>query len=405
MPRNGSGAYSRAVSAYVYNTIISQTDVNAEMDDIATALTASLAKDGQTTPTANLPMGGFKLTGLAAGSAAGNSLRYEQLFTTGAVQLLGAMDWVKGANIASATTINLTTATGNAVHVTGTTQIDAVTLGSGMWRMVIFDGILTLAHSATNNNLPGGANITTAANDRALYWSDGTTVYCAAYTPAAGLQTKDAELTAIAGLTSAANKVPRFTGSGTADLLDFKDEDNMASDSATAVPSQQSVKAYVDTSIAAIPAALTLGTPQATTSGSSVSITGIPSGTKRVTLMLNGVSTTGTSVPRVQLGDSGGLENSGYTAIAMGFAGTVASTDYTDGFGLRNDWTAARAANGMIIFCHVGSNVWVAQGAMQLAFGEGGNVTGIKTLSAELDRIGIVTADAFDAGSINILYE
>jgi hypothetical protein len=189
MPRNGSGAYSRAVSAYVYNTIISQTDVNAEMDDIATALTASLAKDGQTTPTANLPMGGFKLTGLAAGSAAGNSLRYEQLFTTGAVQLLGAMDWVKGANIASATTINLTTATGNAVHVTGTTQIDAVTLGSGMWRMVIFDGILTLAHSATNNNLPGGANITTAANDRALYWSDGTTVYCAAYNKASGKAT------------------------------------------------------------------------------------------------------------------------------------------------------------------------------------------------------------------------
>ncbi len=189
MPRNGSGAYSRAVSAYVYNTIISQTDVNAEMDDIATALTASLAKDGQTTPTANLPMGGFKLTGLAAGSAAGNSLRYEQLFTTGAVQLLGAMDWVKGANIASATTINLTTATGNAVHVTGTTQIDAVTLGSGMWRMVIFDGILTLAHSATNNNLPGGANITTAANDRALYWSDGTIVYCAAYNKASGKAT------------------------------------------------------------------------------------------------------------------------------------------------------------------------------------------------------------------------
>lgn len=101
-------------------------------------------------------------------------------------QLTSVLNEALGAPIASASTINLTTATGNFLHVTGTTTITAVTLGAGMRREVIFDGILTLTHHATSNNLPGGANITTAVGDRASYYSDGTTVYCTKYQRADG---------------------------------------------------------------------------------------------------------------------------------------------------------------------------------------------------------------------------
>lgn len=77
--------------------MISQTDVNAEMDDIATALTASLAKDGQTVPTANLPMGGYKLTGVGNGSARTDYAAMGQVQD-------GKVNWVDGGGTADAIT-------------------------------------------------------------------------------------------------------------------------------------------------------------------------------------------------------------------------------------------------------------------------------------------------------------
>jgi hypothetical protein len=104
----------------------------------------------------------------------------------GANTFTAAQEWATGTAIASAATINLDTATGNRVHITGTTAITAVTLTRGP-RTLVFDGVLTLTHNATTNNLPGGVNITTAAGDRAIYESDGTTVYCVSYNRASGL--------------------------------------------------------------------------------------------------------------------------------------------------------------------------------------------------------------------------
>jgi len=80
MPRNGSGTYQLpAGQPVVTGTVISSSTFNTLTNDISNALTQSLSKDGQTPATANLPMGGFKLTGLANGSASTDSITYGQV--------------------------------------------------------------------------------------------------------------------------------------------------------------------------------------------------------------------------------------------------------------------------------------------------------------------------------------
>jgi len=80
MPFNGSGTYTLPTgNPVVTGTPISSTTTNNTNSDIATALTNCITRDGQSTPSANLPMNSKKLTGLAAGSSAGDSVRYEQV--------------------------------------------------------------------------------------------------------------------------------------------------------------------------------------------------------------------------------------------------------------------------------------------------------------------------------------
>jgi hypothetical protein len=78
MARNGSGTFSSPYPNFVSGTVISSTQVDANNSDIATALTQSIAVDGQSTVTANLPMNAKKLTGLAVGAAATDSLNLGQ---------------------------------------------------------------------------------------------------------------------------------------------------------------------------------------------------------------------------------------------------------------------------------------------------------------------------------------
>lgn len=96
--------------------------------------------------------------------------------------------WEKGSDESSGGTVSF--GEGGYFHITGTTtitDIDWDTAKDGRTAWVVFDGALTLTHNSTTLKLPGGANITTAAGDRALFVQDSSdNVICLAYIKADG---------------------------------------------------------------------------------------------------------------------------------------------------------------------------------------------------------------------------
>lgn len=155
---------------------------------------------------------------------------------------------------------------------------------------------------------------------------------------------------------------------------------------------------------------VTLGTPVASTSGTSIDFTGIPSTAKRVTISLDGVSTNSTSPILVQIGDSGGIESTSYNGGGYDAAGTLAV--YTAGFGIGTAQTAARIYSGTItlILVSASANTWACTGSLgRDSDGALYFTAGSKSLSpGTLDRVRITTSGGtatFDAGLINITYE
>ena len=155
---------------------------------------------------------------------------------------------------------------------------------------------------------------------------------------------------------------------------------------------------------------LNVGTAVASTSGTSIDFTGIPAGVKRITITFVGVSSNGTRKKIVQLGDAGGFETTGYLgASTVAGSATPNGAAATDGF-VMNFFAAADVAHGSmtINLVDLASNTWASNHTLGLtsAFAVFGG--GSKSLSATLTQIRITTqngTDAFDAGTINIMYE
>jgi hypothetical protein len=156
---------------------------------------------------------------------------------------------------------------------------------------------------------------------------------------------------------------------------------------------------------------LTSGTAIASTSGTALDFTSIPSWVKRITVMFSGVSTNGSSQPLFQLGDSGGIETTGYATATSSI-----STDANAAVAYTNGWqtftaNASRIAHGAIVFSllNPSTNTWVGSG--QFVTTDVATTqwcSGSKSLSDTLTQVRITTVngtDTFDAGTINILYE
>lgn len=150
---------------------------------------------------------------------------------------------------------------------------------------------------------------------------------------------------------------------------------------------------------------ITLNSSVTTTSGTSVTLTtAIPSTAKRVTLLLDGVSTNGNSDYLIQ-GGSGSFETSGYSSICR-----TAEVSRTSSAGVIFTVSTSSASSyyGSLVFECMGSNKWTCTGVFADITNFTGTAVSLKTFSGTLDRLRITTVggtDTFDAGSIVVTWE
>lgn len=151
-----------------------------------------------------------------------------------------------------------------------------------------------------------------------------------------------------------------------------------------------------------------LGTEAATTSGSAHDFT-IPAWAKEVAIEFSGVSTNGTGAVKVQLGDSGGIETTGYlgsnASVTNGVSPSAGTA--TDSFQVSGAGSAAAVLHGRVVISleDAANFTWVESGVLGRSDAGGVELSGgTKPLSAALTTVRVLTADTFDAGALNVLY-
>lgn len=189
MSYNGNGVFNinTAGQPVVAGTVISSTAFNALTADLANGLTTAITKDGQTTPTANIPLGGFRITGLGAAVATTDAVQYGQLqigsanllTISGVDALTGSLNpalaaytagnafyFVVASTNTGAMTINIDSLGVKDIRRAGSTALVAGDLVAGQTALIVYNGTnfqLLNGNSFTNLKYTGALTGGTAS--------------------------------------------------------------------------------------------------------------------------------------------------------------------------------------------------------------------------------------------------
>jgi hypothetical protein len=432
MARNGSGTYNRAVAPYVAGTTITAATVNSEMEDIATALTESMARNGESPATANIPMGGFRLTNLgiaiantdaaALGQVTDYALAKAGDTATGALGVIAGTAAAPGVFVSGNTNTGLFQPAADTLAVTvGGAEVarfgaNGLDLASGPIRMqagtALLPAITPTGDPDTGLYAPGadilavslgGVEVARWEGGRyQIAGSDGATLQrVAGASYALRLQSLAATGMNVEAVSpTEASFEPLLLGGSTVTLT-------TSGTTRVTVPASGAVDVVGPLAIDGKNVGIQQGTEQATTSGTQIDFTSIPAGVRRVTFLLNAVSAAGSSKSlRLRIGPSGGVETSGY------LSGARDSSAVTDSFQLNQgpDWadSGTGSASGIVTLERdTGSGWFLMSSLYNPNIPRVHDAAGRKVITGDLSRARFYWADntAFDGGFITPTWE
>lgn len=217
------------------------------------------------------------------------------------------------------------------------------------------------------------------------------------------VQAGDENLDGLSDVTSAENRVPRFTDdSGSMGFLNFRDETGLTSEGSVSIPSQRSVRDYVDTG-----RGYTWKDEVSSNGATQVDFFEIPEWVTDIIIVQSGFTWTSSAATNIVIGDIGGFENSGYrsnSSTVDGPGGVSGVRSSTTAF---TSWGASSASNTWRLSKPFSGNTWVCEfnGLRDTLLTHSG--AGSKTLSGTLTRVRVMSeagAGTFSSGTVNIGY-